>query len=680
MAVQPTRLSVESGSRRAYIGCLRYHSADSKESNRLSDLPQHFLPVTLREMEDLGWDQLDFIMVTGDAYVDHPSFGAAVVARILEADGYRVGIIAQLDWRNGSDFKALGRPKLGFLVTGGNMDSMVSNYTVAGKPRRNDSFCPGGVGGKRPDRATLVYCTRIRENFKKTDIIIGGIEASLRRMAHFDFWSGKVRRSILLDSKADLLVYGMAERQIREIAERLAAGVRARDMSDIRGTVYKTRVLPPGEATTIVLPDYDKIRDNRTSYAESFITQYSENDAVRGKTLAEPYGELFIVQNPPPAPLDAAELDGVYALPYQRTYHPSYEKLGGVPAIREVQFSITSSRGCFGGCSFCALAFHQGRRVQGRSHDSIEEEAKSLIEMDGFKGYIHDVGGPTANFRSPSCKLQLERGLCEDKQCLYPGPCKNLDIDHDDYLSLLRRLRKLPGIKKVFVRSGIRFDYLIADPDETFFGELVEHHVSGQLKVAPEHVDPTVLKAMGKPGKNIFDRFSKKFYELNAKLGKKQFLVPYFISSHPGADLLSAITLAEYQREHSLRTEQVQDFYPTPGTLSTCMYHTGLDPRSMKPIHVPKDVEEKHMQRALLQYFKPENYQLVRRALTLAGRTDLIGRSAQCLVPAANQRFPTGRTDRRQAPSGNTVPSKRRGRSIREESRKGHRGGSARQK
>ena len=611
----------------------------------MPNLPQHFLPMSRQEMETLGWDEVDFVLVSGDAYVDHPSFGAAMVARILEADGYRVGIIAQPDWRTGTDFMVLGRPRLGFLVTGGNMDSMVSNYTVAGKPRRNDAFCPGGVGGKRPDRATLVYCTRIRENYKKTNIIIGGIEASLRRMAHYDYWSNKVRRSILLDAKADLLVYGMAEAQIREIASRLATGEKARDMTDIRGTVYRSSELPQadGAGELIVLPDFDEIRNTPRSYAKSFLIQYHENDAIRGKTLAEPYGEHYIVQNPPPAPLGTADLDRVYALPFQRTYHPSYETAGGVPAISEVQYSITSSRGCFGGCSFCALAFHQGRRVQGRSHESIEGEARALIAMEGFKGYIHDVGGPTANFRSPSCRLQLERGLCKDKQCLYPGPCKNLDVDHSDYLTLLRRLRKLPGVKKVFIRSGIRFDYLTADPDGTFFRELVEHHVSGQLKVAPEHVDPTVLKAMGKPGKDVFDRFSRKFYDLNAKLGKKQFLVPYFISSHPGADLNSAIALAEYQRDHSLRTEQVQDFYPTPGTLSTCMYHTGLDPRSMEPVHVPKDAGEKQMQRALLQYFKPENHRLVRQALTLAGRADLIGRSGTSLVPPENYRSAAAR-------------------------------------
>jgi uncharacterized radical SAM protein YgiQ len=634
----------------------------------LTDLPQHFLPMSRQEMEILGWEELDFILVSGDAYVDHPTFGAAMVARILEADGYRVGIIAQPDWRTGTDFMVLGRPRLGFLVTGGNMDSMVSNYTVAGKPRRNDSFCPGGIGGKRPDRATLVYCTRIRENFKKTNIVIGGIEASLRRMAHYDYWSNKVRRSILLDSKADLLVYGMAEGQIREIASRLATGEKAREMTDIRGTVYRSATLPQGQTAgePIVLPEFDHVRDARESYAKSFLIQYHENDAVRGKTLVEPYGEppagQYIVQNPPPPPLETAALDRVYALPFQRTFHPSYEIAGGVPAISEVQYSITSSRGCFGGCSFCALAFHQGRRVQGRSHESIEQEAKTLIAMEGFKGYIHDVGGPTANFRSPSCKLQLERGLCEDKQCLYPGPCKNLDVDHSDYLTLLRRLRKLPGVKKVFIRSGIRFDYLTADPDGTFFRELVEHHVSGQLKVAPEHVDPTVLKAMGKPGKNVFDRFSRKFYDLNAKLGKKQFLVPYFISSHPGADLSSAIALAEYQREHSLRTEQVQDFYPTPGTLSTCMYHTGLDPRSMKPIHVPKDAEEKQMQRALLQFFKPENHQRVRKALALAGRTDLIGRSGKCLVPPESYRATRSAVDRPPARGKPSNSRKGRGR------------------
>ena len=591
-------------------------------------------------MDHRGWEELDFIMITGDAYVDHASFGAALIARVLEADGYRVGVIAQPDWRSTGDFTTLGRPRYGFFITAGNMDSMVSNYTVAGKPRNNDVFSPGGIGGKRPDRATVVYSNRVRECFKGANIIIGGIEASLRRMGHYDFWSDKIRRSILLDSKADLLVYGMGELQVREIARRIATGEKTRDLRDIRGTVYRSSALPAGAEGDdyILLPAFDQIRVDKKKYAESFMNQYRENDAIRGKRLVEPNNGQYVIQNPPAAPMERKELDRVYALPFQRAPHPVYEHLGGVPAIQEVRFSLTSSRGCFGDCSFCALSFHQGRRVYSRSHESLEHEAKSLINMEGFSGYIHDVGGPTANFRSPSCTRQLTEGLCEHRQCLFPGPCKHLEVDHTDYQQLLQRLRALPGVKKVFVRSGIRYDYLLYDQNTRFLEELIEHHISGQLKVAPEHVDPDVLRAMGKPIREVFDRFADTYNALNKKLGKKQFLVPYFISSHPGSDIKAAVALAEYQRDKKYRMDQVQDFYPTPGTLSTCMYYTGLDPRTMKPVYVPKGGRERNLQRALLQYFKPENHSKVREALRLAGREDLIGNGKKCLAPPPGRR------------------------------------------
>jgi uncharacterized radical SAM protein YgiQ len=602
---------------------------------------KEFLPVSRDDMAARGWDRVDFVCVTGDAYVDHPSFGIAVISRILEAEGYRVGIIAQPDWRGPEDFKRFGRPRLAFLITAGNIDSMVANYSVAKKPRREDAYSPGGRAGLRPDRASIVYAVRAREACKGVPIILGGLEASLRRLAHYDYWDDKVRRSVLLDAKADLLVYGMGENQIRGIARRLAEARHgadskaAADLSGIPGTVQAVSVLPENWKG-ITLPAFEKTSGERKTYAESFNLQYQNTDPFRGRPLAEPYGEgrerRYVIQNPPAAPLSAIEFDRVYELPYTRTYHPGYAEAGGVPSILEVKFSLTSSRGCFGSCSFCSLTYHQGRIVQGRSRESVLREAKDLTELPGFKGYIHDVGGPTANFRGPACAKQMKSGSCPDKECLFPGPCKNLRIDHADYLALLRELRTLPKVKKVFIRSGIRFDYLMADPDEGFFTELCEHHISGQLKVAPEHVGERVLSVMGKPPPGVYTRFEKRFREINAALGKKQYLVPYFISSHPGSDLAAAVELAVYFKERRFIPEQVQDFYPTPGTLATCMYHTGLDPRTDVPVFVPKNPREKAMQRALMQFHNPKNADLVREALLLAGRSDLIGTGPKCLV------------------------------------------------
>lgn len=603
-----------------------------------------FLPVSRKDMEARGWDRLDFVCVTGDAYVDHPSFGVAIVSRLLEAEGYRVGVIAQPDWRSPADFKRLGRPRLAFLVTAGNIDSMVSNYAVSGKPRKEDVYSAGGKAGLRPDRASIVYSVRAREAYKGVPIVLGGLEASLRRLAHYDYWENKVRRSVLLDAKADLVVYGMGERQILDIARRLSAaaeevrpgGGEARRigeiLSGIPGTVESASSLPPG-FRGIVLPTYEETAADPDAFAKSFKIQYDNTDPFRSLPLAEPAGGRFVLQNPPAEPLSPEELDRVYGLPYARTYHPMYEGDGGVPSIREVRFSIASSRGCFGACTFCSLTFHQGRIVRGRSRKSIVEEAEALSRLPDFKGYIHDVGGPTANFRSPACAKQLESGACPDRQCLFPGPCRNLVVDHSEYLGILRELRALPRVKKVFIRSGIRFDYLAADPDSTFFEELCEHHVSGQLKVAPEHVADRVLAAMGKPRADVYRTFEKRYREINDRLGKKQYLVPYFISSHPGSDLAAAIELAEYLRDRKFIPEQVQDFYPTPGTLATCMYHTGVDPRTGKSVYVPKSHREKAMQRALLQYRNPKNHDLVREALVMAGRTDLIGPGPKCLIP-----------------------------------------------
>lgn len=592
-----------------------------------------FLPISKRDMAKRGWSQCDFVYIIGDAYIDHPSFGHAIISRVLESAGYKVGIISQPDWKDPKSIDVLGKPRLGFLVAGGNMDSMVNHYSVTHHRRKTDAFTPGGVMGKRPDYATIVYCNLIRQTYKDVPILIGGIEASLRRLAHYDYWSDKLKRSILLDSQADLLMYGMGERSVVEIADALNSGLNIKDITYIDGTVYRTAGLDDG-FPTVILPDFETLRENKRSYAESFQTQYRNTDPFTAKRLAEPYGKEFVVQNPPQKPLSTEEMDRVYALPYCRTYHPSYEKLGGVPAIEEVRFSLVSNRGCFGGCSFCALTFHQGRIIQTRSHESILAEAEIMIRDPKFKGYIHDVGGPTANFRYPACEKQLTKGVCSGKQCLYPQPCKNLRADHKDYLALLRKLRALPGVKKVFIRSGIRFDYLLADKNDTFFKELIRYHVSGQLKVAPEHVSDAVLHRMGKPRNTVYQRFAEKYQALNMQNHLKQYLVPYLMSSHPGSTLKEAVELAEYVRDMGYMPEQVQDFYPTPSTISTVMYYTGLDPRTMEPVYTPTRPREKAMQRALIQYRDPKNYKLVHEALIAAHREDLIGHGPRCLIPA----------------------------------------------
>jgi uncharacterized radical SAM protein YgiQ len=618
-----------------------------------------FLPVNKSDMEKRGWDSLDFLYISGDAYVDHPSFGHAIITRLLESEGYRVGIIAQPDWKSSDDFMRLGRPKYAVLISSGVIDSMVNHYTAGKKPRSDDSYSPGGSAGFRPDRAVIVYSNKAREVFRGVPVIIGGIEASLRRFAHYDYWDDRVRRSILQDSKADLLIYGMGEKPVLEIASLLAGGRKIEALRHIRGTAWLSGAagLPSnikaalgaeymtgegeyaqeedfvaGNPSVAVVPSYDEAASDKRQYAKAFMTQYNEQDAVSGRIIVQPHGERFLVQNPPALPMTTGELDRVYALPYERTWHPSYDARGGVPAIAEVEFSITSHRGCYGGCSFCALNFHQGRAIQARSQASIINEAKKLTWQPGFKGYIHDVGGPTANFRSAACERQKKYGVCKNRQCLYPEPCKNLRTDHSEYLRLLRKLRELPEVKKVFIRSGIRYDYLMLDKNDDFFTELCEHHISGQLKVAPEHVADRVLEKMGKPGRKIYEGFVKKFYEINRHIGKEQYLVPYLISSHPGSDLNAAVELAEYLKATGYTPEQVQDFYPTPGTLSTCMFHTGLDPRNMKPVYVPKSPREKAMQRALLQFKRKENLPLVREALKAAGREDLIGYGKKCLV------------------------------------------------
>jgi uncharacterized radical SAM protein YgiQ len=598
-----------------------------------------FLPISQADLNERHINQLDFVYIIGDAYVDHPSFGHAIISRILESHGYTVGIISQPDWKDPESITILGRPRLAFLVASGNMDSMVNHYSVSKKRRATDAYTPGGVMGKRPDYATVVYSNLIRRVYKDVPIILGGMEASLRRMAHYDYWSDKFKRSILLDSQADLISYGMGEKSMVEIADGLSSGLSIRDLTFIPGTVYKTKDIS-GVYQGILLPDYDTMKDNLRIYAKSFGIQYQNTDHITAKPLIEPYPNgIYVVQNPPSEPLTMTEMDDVYALPYKRTYHPSYEALGGVPTIAEIQFSLTSSRGCFGGCSFCSLTFHQGRRIQARSHDSILEEARILTTLPGFKGYIHDVGGPTANFRKPSCEKQLTTGVCSGKQCLFPAPCGNLQADHQDYLELLRKLRTIPGVKKVFIRSGIRFDYLLQDPNDAFFHELVKYHISGQLKVAPEHISRQVLKLMGKPPHNTFETFAAKYKKLNDRAGLQQFLVPYFMSSHPGCGLTEAIELAEYLRDRHYIPEQVQDFYPTPSTLSTVMYATGIDPRSGQQVYVCKNPHEKAMQRALMQYCNPKNYDLVVEALTLANRTDLIGYDSKCLIrPKQNKR------------------------------------------
>ena len=590
-----------------------------------------FLPITKEDMVKRGWDQLDFLFVTGDAYVDHPSFGPAIICRLLEKWGWRVGIIAQPDWRSVNDYKKLGKPRLGVLVSAGNLDSMLNKYTAAKKYRSNDSYSPGGQSGRRPDRATIVYCNRIREAFKDIPLIIGGIEASLRRFAHYDYWSDSVRRSILVDSRADLLVYGMGERQIKEIAQQLASGINVCDIHGIQGTCFQTATLE-SLWNYIQVPNYEAVQASKEDFAEAFKIQYLEQDPIRGKAVVQKHDDVYVVQNPPALPLTPAEMDEIYDLPYQRTYHPVYEAAGGVPAIQEVKFSLVSHRGCYGACSFCAIVSHQGRIIQSRTAESIINEAKQLVKLPDFKGYIHDVGGPTANFRIPACQEQGVRGACKNKQCLYPRACKNLNTDHTDYLDLLRTLRQLPGIKKVFIRSGIRYDYLLAGNNKEFLRELCQHHVSGQLKVAPEHVSPKVTKLMGKSGKDIYQKFAEEYRKTNEALDKEQYLVPYFMSSHPGSGLKEAVELAEFLRDSKYHPEQVQDFIPTPGSLSTCMYYTGIHPLSGEKIYVTKSPHEKKLQRALLQFRDPKNYQFVLEALTKAGRLDLVGFGPKCLI------------------------------------------------
>ena len=592
-----------------------------------------FLPVTKEEMLEKGLSQMDFVYVCGDAYVDHSSFGMAIITRVLESFGYSVGIICQPDWNNPESINVFGEPRLGFMVSAGNMDSMVNHYTVSKKRRHQDAYSPGGQIGKRPDYAVIVYCNLIRKTYKKTPIIIGGIEASLRRLGHYDYWSNKVRRSILLDSGADIISYGMGEKSVVEIADALNSGMDVSDITFVDGTVFKTRNTDY-LYDAVKLPDFEEIKNDKVKYAESFAIQYKNTDPFTGKRMYETYdGAMYVVVNKAAKPMTTMELDDVYALPYMRDYHPMYEKDGGIPAIKEIKFSLTSNRGCYGECNFCALTFHEGRIVQARSHESIIKEAKECIKDKDFKGYIHDVGGPTAEFRKPACKKQLKYGACTNKKCLYPKPCENLEVDHSDYLSLLRKIRKIPGIKKVFVRSGFRFDYVVADKDKSFLKELCKYHVSGQLRVAPEHVSDNVLSKMGKPGVNIYDKFCKEFEKVNKELGLKQYIVPYLMSSHPGSTLKDAIALAEYLRSLGYMPEQVQDFYPTPGTVSTCMYYTGIDPLTMNKVYVAKDPHEKAMQRALIQYRDPSNYELVKEALIKEHREDLIGFGKECLIP-----------------------------------------------
>ena len=641
-----------------------------------------FLPVSRKEMNERGWDQVDFVYISGDAYVDHPSFGHAIITRLLESRGYRVGIIAQPDWKSPDSVTVFGEPRLGCLVSAGNMDSMVNHYSVSKKRRKTDAYTPGGVMGKRPDYACVVYGNLIRQTYKKTPVILGGIEASLRRMAHYDYWSDKLKRSILLDSGADILSYGMGEHSIIEIEEALDAGIPVEEITYINGTVVKEKNLDSVYDAEI-LPSFEELKADRLTYARSFYTQYLNTDAFNGKRLVEPYSDhLYVVQNPPALPLTEMEMDDIYSLPYMRTYHPSYEALGGVPAISEIRFSLISNRGCFGGCSFCALTFHQGRIIQTRSHQSLLDEARQITQEKDFKGYIHDVGGPTANFRHPSCKKQLKYGVCKNRQCLFPTPCKNLNADHSDYVQLLKELRAIPKVKKVFIRSGIRFDYLLKEEDRTFLRELCEYHVSGQLKVAPEHVAAPVLSLMGKPEHKVYEQFTEEFYKMNKKIGKEQYLVPYLMSSHPGSTLKEAVELAEYCRDLGYMPEQVQDFYPTPSTLSTCMYYTGVDPRTMKPVYVPKSPHEKAMQRALIQYRNPELYDLVSEALHKAGRTDLIGFGPKCLIRPRkfadqkkdkrerNSSQKTARSSRATAAHGESRTEKKKKKSIRNVHRK----------
>ena len=591
-----------------------------------------FLPVTRKEMEKLGWERPDFVYVIGDAYVDHSSFGPAVISRVLESRGYRVAIIPQPDWRDDASIAVFGEPRLAFLVSAGNIDSMVNHYTAARKKRSTDAYSPGAQAGLRPDRAVTVYGNLIRRTFKHTPVILGGIEASLRRLAHYDYWSDRVRRSVLLDSGADLISYGMGERSIIAIADALEGGIPVSELTFIPGTVYKTKEIP-SMTDPIFLPGWDRVSADKEAYAESFRIQYENTDSITGRILAEDYGSRgYVVQNPPAAPLSTQELDDVYELPYMRTWHPMYDEAGGVPALAEIRFSLTSSRGCFGGCNFCALTFHQGRVVQARSGESLHREAEQFLRDPEFKGYIHDVGGPTADFTGPSCDKQKSQGVCSHRQCLFPKPCPNLKADHRKYVKILRDLREIPGVKKVFIRSGIRFDYVVADRDDTFLRELVRHHISGQLRVAPEHVSERVLRCMGKPAHGVYQEFLRRFEHYNRKSGKQQFVLPYFMSSHPGCTVRDAVELAEYIRDMGFTPEQAQDFYPTPSTVSTCMYYTGKNPLTGEPLHIPRGTREKAMQRALIQYKAPENYELVREALLSCGRGDLIGYGPGALI------------------------------------------------
>ena len=597
---------------------------------------QDFLPVTREEMKKRGWEQVDFVYVSGDAYVDHPSFGAAIIGRLLESRGYRVGMIPQPDWRKKESIQVFGRPRLGFLVTAGNMDSMVNHYTVSKKHRQKDAYSPGGQMGLRPDRAVVVYSNLIRQSYKDSPVILGGIEASLRRMAHYDYWENKVKHSILIDTGADLISYGMGEHSILEIAEALDSGIPIEEITYIAGTVYRTKDLLRAYEP-IILPSFEEVKENKAVYAESFATQYRNTDPFTAKAMAESYGNRgYVIQNPPAMPLSTQEMDDVYDLPFTGEYHPMYKKKGGIPALEEIKFSLTSNRGCFGGCNFCALTFHQGRILQTRSHDSIIREAVKMTKAPDFKGYIHDVGGPTADFRHPSCKKQLTKGVCQNRQCLFPTPCKNLQADHKDYVLLLRKLRDIPGVKKVFVRSGVRFDYVLADPDKTFLRELVKYHVSGQLRVAPEHVSDQVLHYMGKPSHQVYLRFLEEFDKADKQAQKDQYAIPYFMSSHPGCTMKEAVKLAEYVRDLGYTPEQVQDFYPTPSTLSTCMYYTGIHPITKEKVYVPKNPHEKAIQRALMQYKNPANRELVLEGLKMAGRMDLVGFGPKCLIRPEN--------------------------------------------
>lgn len=592
---------------------------------------KNFIPTTKKEMDELGIEQFDFIYITGDAYVDHPSFGAAIITRLIEAMGFTVGIVAQPDWHSDRDFRRFGRPKYAFLVTSGNIDSMVAHYTAAKRKRSDDAYSPGGKAGKRPDRAVIVYCRKIREYFGDVPIAVGGLEASLRRFAHYDYWDDAVRPSILADSGADLLMYGMGEHQIQDLCSRLAAGENISNIHDIRGTCYMTEPVntPLGAAQC---PSFEQVRESKIEYAKATKIQYDWQDEVYGKTIIQRHGKMMLIQNPPALSLTTEELDYIYSLPYTRAVHPSYESMGGVPGIEEVRFSITHNRGCFGYCNFCSIALHQGRRITCRSEKSVLKEAERITKMPDFKGYIHDVGGPTANFRHTSCEKQLSKGLCMGKKCLAPSPCPALKADHTEYLAMLRKIRKVKGVKRVFIRSGIRYDYLMEDKNDEFMRELIKYHVSGQLKVAPEHCSAVVLDKMGKPHIEAYKAFQKRFYEITKGIGKEQYLVPYLMSSHPGSTLNEAIDLALFLKENKIRPEQVQDFYPTPGTISTCMFYTELDPYTMQKVYVPKTPKEKAMQRALLQYFRPQNKEIVIEALKLAGRRDLIGASPKCLV------------------------------------------------